>query len=113
MTRLLDQLPKGPWKASSAGVITAADGKPVAFVSAARMTNADVMANAGTANAITQVMAVAPELVEALEALLAEHPVFRSKPIGDDGSQARHAQQSAIAAEDRARAVLAKIRGER
>ena len=43
----------------------------------------------------------------ALRELIDEHPVYRNRPIGNEGSPARLAQQRAIAAEDRAIAVLA------
>ena len=48
----------------------------------------------------------ATALEAALLALITEHPVFRSRPLGSEGSNARRAQEAAIAAEDRARAVL-------
>lgn len=53
----------------------------------------------------------APEMLAALRQLAADHPAFRSKPIGGEGSQARAAQQRAIAAEDAARAAIAKATG--
>ena len=52
------------------------------------------------------------ELYEALEEYLHARPAFRLKPIGGPGSAARREQEAAIAAEDKAKAVLAKARGE-
>lgn len=51
-------------------------------------------------------------LIEAGLALLATHPVFRLKPMGGEGSQARLEQLDQIAAEDEFRAALALARGE-
>lgn len=50
------------------------------------------------------------ELIRAGEALLATHPVFRSKPMGGEGSQARLQQTDQIEAEDAFRAALAKAK---
>lgn len=52
------------------------------------------------------------ELYEALEEYLRARPAFRLKPIGSPGSHARLEQEAAIAAEDKALAVLRKARGE-
>jgi hypothetical protein len=53
------------------------------------------------------------DLVEALERYLDVRPAFRLKPIGAPGSAARQEQSDSIAAEDFARAVLAKAQGNR
>jgi hypothetical protein len=54
------------------------------------------------------VKVVAQELYEALEECLRARPAFRLKPIGSLGSHARLEQEAAIAAEDKALAVLEK-----
>ena len=54
----------------------------------------------------------AQELYDALEEYLRVRPAFRLKPVGGPGSAARLEQEAAIAAEDKARAVLRKARGE-
>jgi hypothetical protein len=50
------------------------------------------------------------ELYEALEWYLHARPAFRSMPVGAPGSPARLGQEAAIAAEDKAKAALAKAR---
>jgi hypothetical protein len=54
---------------------------------------------------------IAAELRAALEELLDAAPAFRVKKIGADGSEARKQQDAHIAAEDRARAAIAKAKG--
>lgn len=49
------------------------------------------------------------QLADRLRQLLHAHPVFRSRPVGGEGSQARRAQQDAIEAEDAARLTLAAL----
>lgn len=51
-------------------------------------------------------------LVEALEAMLAAYPAFRSKPVGAPNSDARIKQEEEIRLEDYARAALALARGD-
>ncbi len=51
------------------------------------------------------------DLKQALKNLVALHPAFRSKPIGAPGSQARFEQDAAIAAEDAAMTVIARVEG--
>lgn len=58
-----------------------------------------------------RLISTAPELLEALQELLAFNPVFRSKPCGAEGSAVRAMQDAAIAAEDKARAAILKATG--
>lgn len=53
-------------------------------------------------------IAVAPELLEALEQYVEANPAFRLKPVGAPGSSARKAQDIHIALEDAALAAIAK-----
>ena len=48
------------------------------------------------------------DLIAALRDMLAEYPVYRGKPIGAPGSNARAEHDRRIAIEDRARATLAR-----
>lgn len=48
------------------------------------------------------------EIVKAAKTLIATRPVFRSKPVGFEGSAARLQQQDEIAAEDALLAAIAK-----
>ena len=59
-----------------------------------------------------RLIAAAPELYEVLEEYLHARPASRVKPVGSPGSAARLEQEAAIAAEDRAKAILRKIRGD-
>lgn len=53
----------------------------------------------------------APDLLAALSAVLEASPAFRLKKIGYEGSEARIRQEAQIAAEDQARAAIAKAIG--
>ena len=53
-----------------------------------------------------------PVLLEAIEGLLANHPVFRSMPVGSDFSEARRMQNDAIKFEDQVRTLIKIIKGE-
>ncbi len=59
-----------------------------------------------------RLIAAAPDLLEALEELLQHKPAFRTMPLGAPNSYARQEQYSHIAAEDKARAAIAKAKGE-
>lgn len=48
------------------------------------------------------------ELLAALKGMLRLYPAFRSRPIGAPGSAKRAEQDERIAAEDRARAAIAR-----
>lgn len=60
-----------------------------------------------------RLIAAAPDLLAALDALLTfdrvERPAFRHKPIGAPGSTARIEQDKLIAIEDAARAAIAMV----
>lgn len=49
------------------------------------------------------------ELAQLLREYMTEFPAFRAKPVGSPGSDARMAQESCIARENRARVALAAI----
>lgn len=53
------------------------------------------------------------ELCAVLARYVGAYPAFRSKPIGAPGSRERAHQDWLIQLEDRARAALAKARGEK
>lgn len=100
----------GPWKALEynelSGFVLVSDNAEIAHIHESNHSNPDT----GKANA--RLIATAPDLLEALEQLLADHPVLRTHPIGAPNSRARHAHEGAIRAYDNARAAIAKARGE-
>ena len=62
--------------------------------------------------AFDPVKEAAQELCEVLEEYLQARPAFRLKPIGSPGSTARLEQEAAIATEDKAKAILRRIKGQ-
>lgn len=66
---------------------------------------------AGVSEADARLLVFGGDLLAALEELLAVAPAFRLKPVGAAGSAARAQQDAHVAAEDRARAAVAKAKG--
>lgn len=64
-----------------------------------------------------RLIAAAPEMLEALEALLSYdrvvRPAFRTRPVGAPDSMARIDQDTLIRLEDNARAAINKAKGEK
>ena len=63
------------------------------------------------AEADARIIAAAPDLLTALRTLTAAAPAFRAKPMGAPNSEARRQQDAHVAAEDAARAVIARATG--
>jgi hypothetical protein len=51
------------------------------------------------------------EMCELLRQYVDEYPAFRTKPVGAEGSIARHEQDRRIVMEDWARKVIARVEG--
>lgn len=93
------------------GEVLDENNRPVMYVSSSRMDFDDIEGRLGAATKIGLLAAAAPDLAEALEDMLGAHPPI-SKRIGNEGSPVRRAQEDQEAAIAKARAALARAKGE-
>lgn len=88
------------------------DGKEGAILATVNRWSYDDARAKPESDANARLIAAAPDLLAALKELVAVAPAFRSKAVGSAGSPVRADQDAYIAAEDAARAAIAKATGQ-